>query len=77
MFPKAVKTFQILSSSDNPVPTLVPNKPVVSPFPIHSQKCLSNVCHIVFQFFVVTDKLLVEYMLLICCWKDIGDEGYT
>jgi len=67
MFPKAVKTFQILSSSENPGPTLVPNKLVVSPFPIHSQKCLSNVGHIIFQFFVVTDMLLVEYMLLIFC----------
>lgn len=35
MFPKALKTLQILSSADSSGPTLVPYKLVAFPFPIH------------------------------------------
>ena len=36
MFPKALKTLQILSASDSPGPTLLPNIRVGSPLPVHT-----------------------------------------
>lgn len=38
MFPKALKTLQIFSAPDSSAPTLIPNKWVASPFPVHIKK---------------------------------------
>jgi len=40
MFPKALKTLQILSPSDSPGPTLFPNIRVGSPLPAHTNRLI-------------------------------------